>query len=331
MLDKLNPQMSSLASEPFPDAGKHLLGPSFEEKVKKRNETVKILSKAAPRKANMQFFQRGTSSQFKPGRGGQFPGRWPNHQPGFPTRGRSSYFRGRGRGRGNPRLLNQVRTIFHPKVSSSSRNPVKYRYVTSKRELTLSKSKVFFKQFRPLFCRGRPLAHSRSITILRQKLAGSYKRPLGIFSHFRVPYSLYNHTTPGFSSLSQSVCRGRPFDRQRIRRANSKAGNPSGFRKLLQCSICQQPVCDLQNGRQTKTSLQPLPLETIYKIQTFQNRRHAYAERPTETKRFQDQFQRCLLYSSNLERPSKGFFGRVLSGSSHASHLEQQVPLRSLP
>ena len=100
VLDKLNPQMSSLASEPFPDAGKHLFGPSFEEKVKKRNETVKILSKAAPRKSNMQFFRRGTSSQFRPGRGGQFPGRWSNHHPGFPTRGRSSYFRGRGRGRG---------------------------------------------------------------------------------------------------------------------------------------------------------------------------------------------------------------------------------------
>ena len=28
MLDKLNPQMNSLASEPFPDAGKHLFGPS---------------------------------------------------------------------------------------------------------------------------------------------------------------------------------------------------------------------------------------------------------------------------------------------------------------
>ena len=42
MLDKVNPQMSSLASEPFPDGGKNLFGPSFEEKVKKRNETVKI-------------------------------------------------------------------------------------------------------------------------------------------------------------------------------------------------------------------------------------------------------------------------------------------------
>lgn len=29
VLDKLNPQMSSLASEPFPDAGKHLFGPSI--------------------------------------------------------------------------------------------------------------------------------------------------------------------------------------------------------------------------------------------------------------------------------------------------------------
>ena len=100
VLDKLNPQMSSLASEPFPEAGKNLFGPSFEEKVKKRNETVKILSKAAPKKPNMQFFRRGTSSQFGPGRGGKFPGKWSNHLPSFPTRGRSSYFRGRGRSRG---------------------------------------------------------------------------------------------------------------------------------------------------------------------------------------------------------------------------------------
>ena len=238
--------------------------------MKQRNETVKILSKAAPRKSNMHFFSERDLPPVQASSRGQFPERWLNHHPGFPTRGRSSYFRGRGRGRGNPRLFNQVRTIFHPKVSSSSRKPVKYRYVTSKRELNPSKSKFVFEQFRPFFCRGRPLAHSRSITILHQKLAGSYKRPLGIFSHFRVPCSLYNHTTPGFPSLSQSVCRGRPFDRQRIRRANSKAGNPSGFRTRLQRHrLCQQPVCDPQKGRRTKTSLQPPPFKSIYKIRTF--------------------------------------------------------------
>ena len=64
VLDKLNSQMSSLTFEPFPDASKNLFGPSFEENVKKRNETVKILSKTVPRKSNTQFFQRGTSSQF---------------------------------------------------------------------------------------------------------------------------------------------------------------------------------------------------------------------------------------------------------------------------
>ncbi|PFX17986.1 hypothetical protein AWC38_SpisGene17668 [Stylophora pistillata] len=32
VLEKLNPQMSSLASEPFPEAGKNLFGPYFEEK-----------------------------------------------------------------------------------------------------------------------------------------------------------------------------------------------------------------------------------------------------------------------------------------------------------
>ena len=100
VLDKVNPQMSSLASEPFPDGEKNLFCPSFVEKVKKWNETVKILSKAAPRKSNTQFFRRGTSSQFRQGRGGQFPGRWSTHQSGFPARGRSSYFRGRGRSRG---------------------------------------------------------------------------------------------------------------------------------------------------------------------------------------------------------------------------------------
>ena len=101
VLDKLNQQMSSLSSEPFPEAGKNLLRPSFEEKVKKRNETVKILSSATPRKSNMQFFRRATSTQFRPaGLGGQFRGRWSNQLPSFPSRGRSSYFRGRGRGRG---------------------------------------------------------------------------------------------------------------------------------------------------------------------------------------------------------------------------------------
>lgn len=41
--------MSSLPSEPFPDAGKNLFGPFVEEKAKERNETVRILSKAAPK------------------------------------------------------------------------------------------------------------------------------------------------------------------------------------------------------------------------------------------------------------------------------------------
>ena len=36
VLDKLNPQMSLFSSEPFPEAGKNLFGPSFKEKVKKK-------------------------------------------------------------------------------------------------------------------------------------------------------------------------------------------------------------------------------------------------------------------------------------------------------
>ena len=217
----------------------------------------------------------------------------------------------------NSRRLKQVRTLFHPKVSSSSRKPVQYRYLTSKRELNISKRKVVFEQFRPF---GRPLAHSRSNTVLCRKLVSSYKRPLDTFDYFRVPYPLYNHTTPEFSSLSQSVCRGRTFDRQRIRRANSKAGNPSGFRTRLSHRICQQPVCDPQKGRWTKTSLQPTPVKSIYKIRTFQNRRHTYAQRPTETKRFHGEPTLQFQFGKAI-KSSSGFFGRVLGGSSRASHL----------
>lgn len=47
---------------------------------------MKILSKVAARKSNTQFFRRGTSSQFRQGRRGPFPGRWPNHQTGFNQR-----------------------------------------------------------------------------------------------------------------------------------------------------------------------------------------------------------------------------------------------------
>ena len=56
--DKLNPEIRSLASESLPDAGKNLLGPSFEEKVKKRNETVKILFKGVK---HAVFFRRRAS------------------------------------------------------------------------------------------------------------------------------------------------------------------------------------------------------------------------------------------------------------------------------
>jgi len=62
VLDKLNPKLSSLASEPFSDAGKTCLVHPFEEKVRKTSETVKTLPEAGPRKSNKQFFWRETSS-----------------------------------------------------------------------------------------------------------------------------------------------------------------------------------------------------------------------------------------------------------------------------
>ena len=50
------------ATEPFPDAGKMLFGQSFEEKIKQRNGTVKIISAANAKKPNQQFFEGGRAS-----------------------------------------------------------------------------------------------------------------------------------------------------------------------------------------------------------------------------------------------------------------------------
>ena len=66
ILDKLNPKLNSLANELLPDAGKLLFGPSFEEKIKQRNETAKFISAAAAKKPTQQFFQRGDSSNYHP-------------------------------------------------------------------------------------------------------------------------------------------------------------------------------------------------------------------------------------------------------------------------
>lgn len=54
--------MSSLATQTFPEAGKNLFGPSFEKKVKKRSEPVKILSTAAPKKSRKILILRFLNS-----------------------------------------------------------------------------------------------------------------------------------------------------------------------------------------------------------------------------------------------------------------------------
>ena len=92
ILDKLNPKLNSLATEPFPDAGKMLFGESFEEKIKQRMKQLGLFQQQLQRNQQISFFAEGSS--YRPWRGGQERGRW-NYQ----ARGRYS-FRTRGRGRG---------------------------------------------------------------------------------------------------------------------------------------------------------------------------------------------------------------------------------------
>ena len=146
--------MSSSSSKPFPEASKNLFGPSFVEKVKKRNETVTILSSAGSTKSQHAVFRRGNSSQFRPGRRVSFVG---DHQTSY----QASYPEDETHISGG-----QSRAKF-PATQPRENNapyqsnrcvPVKYvRYAANKRKPNLSNSKVSVRQFRPLFCRANHL------------------------------------------------------------------------------------------------------------------------------------------------------------------------------
>ena len=61
---KPNPKLNSLANEPFPEAGKMLFGQSFEEKIKQRNETARMISAATAKKPSQQFFSKTAPSNY---------------------------------------------------------------------------------------------------------------------------------------------------------------------------------------------------------------------------------------------------------------------------
>ena len=259
VLDKVNPQISSLASEPFPDGGKNLFGPSFEEKELKRNETVKILSKAAPKKSNTQFFSERDLLRIQARARGSISWNMVNSPTRLPNQREKLIFQGPGPEQGKvPSCSAKSELCCTPKFPVAVASQSNTGMLPVKENLNFPKVKLFLSSLGSL--------------ILCRKLASSYKRPLGNFGYFRVPYSLdslqsYHHQV---FLPSQSVCRARNFDRQRIGRANSKAGDPSGFRTQLQHRFCQQPVCDPQKGRRTKTRFQPPPVKSIYNIRKFQ-------------------------------------------------------------
>ena len=112
--------MSSSSSKPFPEASKNLFGPSFVEKVKKRNETVKILLSAGSTKSQHAVFRTGTSSQFRPGRRVSFVG---DHQTSYQASHPEDETHISGAGAGlSSQLLNQGRTMFYTKVNVVSQS-----------------------------------------------------------------------------------------------------------------------------------------------------------------------------------------------------------------
>ena len=59
VLTKLNPSLSSLGKEQFPDSGKQLFGDGFEASLKARSETARTV--AAANSAGKAFFPRTVS------------------------------------------------------------------------------------------------------------------------------------------------------------------------------------------------------------------------------------------------------------------------------
>jgi len=154
--------MRSLASEPFPNAGKHLFGPSFEEKVKKRNEMVKIFSQVAPRKSNMQFFSERDLLPIQVRARGSISWKMVKSPTKLPNQGEKLILQRPGPGQGEiPGCSTRSElcsTLKSPVTVASQSNT---GMLPVKENLTLPKVKLFFVQLRPFFCRDQPILHQK--------------------------------------------------------------------------------------------------------------------------------------------------------------------------
>lgn len=96
VLTKLNPYLTSLGKEDFPEAGKELFGEGFESRLKLRTETANTVAQA--KKAGRQFFPGSAPRRFQ----GRFRGGRGQTRPSFFHSMRGNHFpfnnfRGRGR------------------------------------------------------------------------------------------------------------------------------------------------------------------------------------------------------------------------------------------
>ena len=72
VLTKLNPVLSSLGKDEFPDAAKQLFGDGFEPRLKLQSETAKTVHQA--KKAGKQFFRGSSPRRFQVRFRGQYRG-----------------------------------------------------------------------------------------------------------------------------------------------------------------------------------------------------------------------------------------------------------------
>ena len=249
ILEKLNTKLTSLANEPLPDAGKLLFGPSFEEMIKQRNETAKIISAASARKPTQQFFRRGASSNYRPWReaknvvggttkllipeGGIHSELWVEAEEDF-------------------KVSNHNQTKILSDWAAQSGN----KYVQSSNQFSTTLPQYSVGKVRASPGEFKPDAPSRPSETFCDKLGVRYQRPVCAQCNFGL--SNLFHRTPGplpkYRTKYDIFGQGSRVNKQRAGRLDTKTSNSvctikSGYK------LCQHNFCDSQKRWVANTAI----------------------------------------------------------------------------
>ena len=323
VLDKVNPQMSSLASEPFPDGGKNLLGPSFEEKVKKRNETVKILSKAAP---HAVFSERDLLPIQARARG-SISWKMVNSPTRLPNQREKLIFQGPGPEQGKvPSCSAKSELCCTPKFPVAVASQLKTGMLPVKENLNFPKVKSFLSSLglSAVEADHLPIAGRLQFFVENWQVVANDPWVISAISGYHIPFTviphqgfLPSHKVSGEDGILIDKELGELIQKQAIHPVSEhdyNTGFVSNLFVIPKKGGGQRPVFNLRQLNQVIT-YEHFKMEGIRMLRDLLKPNDFMAKIDLKDTFLKFQFGKAI-------KSSSGFLGRVLSGSSHASHLE---------